>query len=93
MPFFQYQLFVVLRKLLGLGQVAKSETVRFPQFDTLRDLEDRFGTGFDHVNMNRLMVVTIKCETESVLFEDFGHFAMEAVSLEADVTAGGELGG
>jgi hypothetical protein len=73
MPFVQYQLFIVLRKLLGLGQVAKSETVRFPKLDTIPDLEDRFGTSFDHVNMNRLMVVTIKSETESVLFEHLRH--------------------
>ena len=73
MPFIQYQLFVFLRKLLGLGQVSKPESVRFPQFDTVRDLEDRFGAGFDHVNMNRFVVVAVKAEAEAIFLEYFRH--------------------
>jgi hypothetical protein len=73
MPPVQYQLFVFLRKLLGLGQVIKPESVGFPQFDTVGDLEDRFGAGFDHVNMNRFVVVAVEAEAEAVFLEYFRH--------------------
>jgi hypothetical protein len=73
MPLIQYQLFVFLRKLLGLSQVIQPEAVRFPQFDTVRDLEDRFGAGFDHVNMNRFVVVAVKAEAEAIFLEYFRH--------------------
>jgi hypothetical protein len=73
MPLIQYQLFVFLRKLLGFGQVIQLEAMRFPQFDTVRDLEDRFGAGFDHVNMNRFVVVAVEAEAEAVVLEYFRH--------------------
>ena len=73
MPLIQYQLFVFLRKLLCLGQVIQPEAVRFPQFNSVRDLEDRFSAGFDHVNMNWLMVVALEAETETVFLEYFRH--------------------
>ena len=73
MPFVKYQLFVLLCKLLSLGQVAQFETVGFPEFHTIRNLEDRFGACFDHVDMDRFMVVAVETKPKSVLFEDFWH--------------------
>jgi len=73
MPFIQYQLFVFLRKLLGLGQVIQPEAARFPQFNSVRDLEDCFSAGFDHVNMNWFVVVAVETEAEAVFLEYFRH--------------------
>ena len=73
MPLIQYQLFVFLRKLLGLRQIIESEPVRLPQFHAVSNIKDCLGARLHNMHVNRLMVIAVETEAKSVFFEDFRH--------------------
>ena len=68
MPFFDHQLFVLGRNRLGLRDITQLHPLRFPQLDTVVQIEHRLSTSATDMDVNRVMVVAVEKENKSVFF-------------------------
>ena len=73
MPLLDYNLSVLLRKLLRSGQLFDLEPLRLAQFNALLHIEHRFPSTPAHMDVNRPMIVTIEEEPIPILLEDVRH--------------------
>lgn len=62
-------------KLLGFIQIFYFKTLGFPQLDSLLDIKNRFGPGFAHMHMDRLVIIAVECKTKPILFKNQRHLA------------------
>ena len=68
MPFLDHQLFVLGRNRLGLRYITQLHPLRFPQLDTVVQIEHRLSTSAADMDVNRCMVVAVEKEKKSVFF-------------------------
>ena len=68
MPFFDHQLFVPGRSRLGLRDITQLHPLRFPQLDTVVQIEHRLSTSATDMDVNRVLVVAVEKENKSVFF-------------------------
>ena len=73
MPGFNNAVSVFLCKFLCACKISDLESVRFSQLYTVLNIKNRFRPGFPNVHMNGPVIVAVKTEFETILFEDNRH--------------------
>jgi hypothetical protein len=73
MPFFNNEVSVFFRQLLCPGEVPDFHSCGFAELNGIFHIENGFTIAFPDVDMNRPVIVAVKCEFEAIFFEDQRH--------------------
>jgi len=73
-PFLYDKTPVLFGKLLCFIEILYFESLRFSQLHFSLDIENCLCSCFAHMDMNRAMVIAVKCKSKTIFFKNQWHF-------------------
>jgi len=84
MPLLNDNRSVLFRKLLSTCQFSDFHPVGFPQFNRIFHIENRLPVPLADVDVNRPMVVAVKCKSEAIFLKNLGHLSRVNGDIRGD---------